>query len=84
MQNLQLIKYNMNKYKIIISGMHCVACRTLISIDLEDAGFKNIEVNLAEGFGIFESEKEKLELDLELKELFKQYDQYKLNKLEQL
>lgn len=39
-----------DKKKIIVKGMHCEACKTLIQMEIEDAGFgqKVVNINLLE------------------------------------
>ncbi len=47
----------MKQYQIQIKGMHCKACSTLISMNLEDEGFESTTVNLETKIGTFQSDK---------------------------
>jgi copper chaperone CopZ len=48
------------KYKFDIQGMHCKGCVNLIDLSLEEAGFKNIKVDLKGNSGEFTSEEKDL------------------------
>ncbi len=46
---------SMNNYQIKIKGMHCSGCKNLISLNLQEQGFEEIEVNLETNIGSFKS-----------------------------
>jgi copper chaperone CopZ len=69
------------KYQINISGMHCTGCVNLIKMSLEDAGFDNVEVDLNKHIAVFESSREKPEVERLLGITFKELNDYKFSSL---
>lgn len=74
----------MNKYKILIQGMHCSACSTLISMELEEAGAKEIYVDKDQGNATFSTEKEENEVQEMLSTVFKNLDKYSYSNLQKI
>jgi len=69
---------NMEKYELKINGMHCNACKILVTEELEENGFQNIEVNLNEGLVVFSDTDGLIEVENKVKNVFIGLDQYKV------
>lgn len=64
------------KYQVDIQGMHCQGCVGLITMSLEDVGFEEVIVNLAEAQSSFSSTKAKDDVVKLLQEAFKDIEKY--------
>ena len=72
----------MDKYKIKIKGMHCNACKILITETLEEKGLQQVEINLEENKAVFEGKNNVQNiLDIAFAEL-KDYQYSNLKKIE--
>lgn len=69
------------KYSFTINGMHCQGCVSLIKMTLEDAGFKEVSINLASRTGSIVSKNNLELLNTKLKESFKEIPAYTYSNL---
>ena len=76
----------MNKYEIIIEGMHCNACSNLISMELEDAYLQDVNVIFEKKKANFTSEKDLKDIKEIIKTLFENEDikKYQVISIEQV
>jgi len=69
------------KYQIDISGMHCSGCKNLITISLEDIGFKDVVVDSEKNTAQFISSKKIEDVEQDLQEVFKELTDYKYSNI---
>jgi hypothetical protein len=74
----------MAKYQITLEGMECKACAELISMELEDNQFSNININLDKNIAEFESNMDENEVKLFLSKIFRELDKYSYSDLKTL
>lgn len=60
------------QFFISITGMHCVGCKNLIAMCLEDLGYSNIDVNIQTNSATFITQKEFELVKNELNKIFSQ------------
>ena len=70
------------KHQIEITGMHCIGCSNLIKLSLEDAGFDDVEIDLANGIGNFRSNKDTQETEQILQDVFVELQDYEFSNLQ--
>lgn len=69
------------KYQIDISGMHCPGCKNLITMSLEDIGFKDVLVDSEKNTAQFISSKNIEAVGYDLQEVFKELTDYKYSNI---
>jgi copper chaperone CopZ len=69
------------KYQIDISGMHCSGCKNLITMSLEDIGFKDVIVDPEKNTAQFISSKNTDDVEKDLQEVFKELTDYRYSNI---
>jgi copper chaperone CopZ len=69
------------KYQIQVKGMHCHGCKNLITMSLEELGYKEVSLNYENGQATFAATEpiEKIENDLD--KMFSQFESYSYTNL---
>jgi copper chaperone CopZ len=75
-----------NKYEIKIEGMHCTGCTNLISMELEDINFNDINVDLDNNKATFTSTENLENIKEQIRKVFESEDikKYKVVSVEKI
>lgn len=69
------------KYKIIIQGMHCNGCKSLLTMLLEERGFTDVLIDIDENSGRFVSNEDETKIKELLDAAFKESENYSYKEL---